>query len=336
MYMAGESEEWLGDWMSERGVRDEMVIATKYSYTYKIHELCPPGTITSNFGGCNKKSLRLSLAESLKRLKTDYLDILYVHNWDGVASIPEMMRALDDVVKQGKVLYLGVSNWPAWLVVKANDYARQHALTPFVVYEGLLNAVARDIEREVLPMCKAEGLGLTVWEAMGGGKFKTRTEKSQADGRPVYDLAGKGLQAYEAAATVMDSIAKKKGTNPMAIALRYVTLKVRTTLRLLQSLDVVLKIFQAPYIFPIIGGRKIENLKSNIAALDIELTDAEMKEIEAAAPVSLGYPHVVLAGRDDRHVGPTNPTYIAMFSPGYEGVEEAKVRVNPDLTLLKI
>ncbi|KAK5044751.1 hypothetical protein LTR84_010525 [Exophiala bonariae] len=307
MYMAGESEEWLGDWMSDRGVRDEMVLATKYTYTYKIHELCPPGTITSNFGGSNKKSLRLSLAESLKRLKTDYLDILYVHSWDGVASIPEMMRALDDVVKQGKVLYLGVSNWPAWLVVKANDYARQHALTPFVVYEGLLNAVARDIEREVLPMCKAEGLGLTVWEAMGGGKFKTKAEKSQADGRPVYDLAGKGIEAYEAAATVMERIAKKKGTNPMAIALRYVTLK-------------------APYIFPIIGGRKIENLKSNIAALDIDLTEAEMKEIEAAAPVSLGYPHVILAGRDDQHVGPTNPTFIAMFSPGYEGVEDPKVR----------
>ncbi|KEF58769.1 uncharacterized protein A1O9_03612 [Exophiala aquamarina CBS 119918] len=306
MYMAGESEEWLGDWMVARGVRDEMVIATKYTYTYKIHELCPPGTITSNFGGSNKKSLRLSLTESLKRLKTDYLDILYVHNWDGVATIPEMMRALDDVVKQGKVLYLGVSNWPAWLVVKANDYARQHALTPFVVYEGLLNAVARDIERDVLPMCLSEGLALTVWEAMGGGKFKTRIEKSQADGRPFYDLAGKGLEAYEAAGLVLERIAKRKDTNPMAIALRYVTLK-------------------APYIFPIIGGRKIENLKSNIAALDIDLTEDEMEEIEAASPVSLGYPHVVLAGRDDQHVGPTNPTFIAMWSSGFEGVEMPKI-----------
>lgn len=244
--MAGESEEWLGDWLVDRGARDEMVIATKYTYTYKIHELCPPGTITSNFGGSNKKSLRLSLAESLKRLKTDYLDILYVHNWDGIASIPEMMRALDDVVKQGKVLYLGVSNWPAWLVVKANDYAREHALTPFVVYEGLLNAVARDIEREILPMCKAEGLGLTVWEAMGGGKFKTRLEKSQADGRPVYDLASKGLDAYEAAATVMQHIAQEKGTNSMAIALRYVTLKVISTPLVVPGHNLVLT-FQRPH-----------------------------------------------------------------------------------------
>lgn len=250
MYMAGESEEWLGDWLVDRGARDEMVIATKYTYTYKIHELCPPGTITSNFGGSNKKSLRLSLAESLKRLKTDYLDILYVHNWDGVASIPEMMRALDDVVKQGKVLYLGVSNWPAWMVVKANDYAREHALTPFVVYEGLLNAVARDIEREILPMCKAEGLGLTVWEARGGGKFKTRLEKSQADGRPVYDLASKGLEAYEAAATVMQHIAQEKGTNSMAIALRYVTLKVTSTLSLLPNLNLVLTFHRLHTSFP--------------------------------------------------------------------------------------
>src|SRR4051812_9244688 len=82
---------------------------------------------------------------------------------------------------------------------------------------------------------------------------------------------------------------------------------------------------QAPYIFPIIGGRKIENLKSNIAALEVDLTEDEIKEIEAAAPVSLGYPHVILAGRDDQHVGPTNPTFIGMFSSGFEGVEEPKV-----------
>lgn len=85
---------------------------------------------------------------------------------------------------------------------------------------------------------------------------------------------------------------------------------------------------QAPYIFPIIGGRKIENLKSNIAALQVDLTEEEMKEIESAAPVSLGYPHVILAGRDDQHVGPTNPTFIAMWSSGFEGVEEPKVRTH--------
>lgn len=212
--------------MADRGVRDQMIVATKYMYTSKIPEYEPESTITSNFGGAGRKSLRCSLAESLKRMKTDYVDILYVHAWDGLTTIPELMRALDDVVKQGKVLYLGISNWPAWLVVKANDYARQHCLTPFVVYEGLWNVVARDIERDIVPMCKAEGMAIKVWEAMGAGKFKSKEEKEQKGGRVLYDLSGKGMEAYEKATTAMESVAKRKGTTVFAVALRYITLKV--------------------------------------------------------------------------------------------------------------
>ncbi len=159
-------------------------------------------------------------------MKTDYIDILYVHGWDGVTSIPELMRALDDIIKQGKVLYLGISNWPAWLVIKANDYARQHCLTPFVVYQGLWNVVARDIERDIVPMCKAEGMAITVWEAMGAGKFKSKTEKAAGENRVTYDISGKGVDAFERAAEVLERIAKRKGTNGPGIALRYITLKV--------------------------------------------------------------------------------------------------------------
>jgi aryl-alcohol dehydrogenase-like predicted oxidoreductase len=225
-YMAGESEERLGNWMAERGVRDQMVIATKFMLPHTLPSKMPEGSITSNVGGANKKSLRHSVAESLRRLKTDYIDILYVHGWDGVTSIPELMRALDDIVKQGKVLYLGISNWPAWLVVKANDHARQHCMTPFVVYQGLWNVVARDIERDILPMCKAEGMAISVWEAMGAGKFKSKAEKAGTDNRPLYDMSGKGLDAYERAAEVLERIAERKGTNGPGIALRYIMLKV--------------------------------------------------------------------------------------------------------------
>ena len=161
MYMAGESQTWVGQWMAERGVRDQMIVATKYSITWKMPAIEPEGSILSNYGGNN--SLRLSLNASLERLRTDYVDILYVHAWGGTASIPELMRALDDVVRVGKVLYLGVSNWPAWTVVKANEYARRHGLTPFVVYEGRWNAAEREIQRDVVPMCKSEGMGITVW-----------------------------------------------------------------------------------------------------------------------------------------------------------------------------
>ncbi|KAK9258087.1 NADP-dependent oxidoreductase domain-containing protein, partial [Lipomyces tetrasporus] len=99
MYMNGESEQWLGEWMAARGVRDDLVIATKYSTSWKMPFMELEGQILSNYGGNNKKSLRLSLEASLKRLGTSYVDILYVHAWEGTTTIPELMRALDDVVR---------------------------------------------------------------------------------------------------------------------------------------------------------------------------------------------------------------------------------------------
>ncbi|KIW20854.1 hypothetical protein PV08_01432 [Exophiala spinifera] len=305
MYMAGQSEEWLGDWMADRGVRDQMVIATKFTYAYQIPDMLPDGTITSNFGGSNRKSLRHSLEESLKRLKTDYIDIFYVHSWDGLTSIPDLMRALDDVVRQGRVLYLGCSNWPAWMVVKANSYAREHGMTPFVVYEGLWNVVARDIEREIVPMCKAEGMAITVWEALGGGKFKSKADKAQAGARRLYDLSGKGMEKFEVAAMALERVAARKGTTVSAVAMRYVMLK-------------------APYVFPVIGARKVEHLQSNVEALAINLDDADIQELQEAVPLDLGYPHIILSGSPTEHVGPTRPTYLPMWWGGFEGVEEPK------------
>ena len=122
------------------------------------------------------------------------------------------MRALDDVVRAGKALYLGVSNWPAWTVVKANEYARQHGLTPFVVYEGRWNPAERDIERDILPMCKARGMGITVWGALGGGKFKSKTQKEEGDGRNfTADLGGASLENFQKFAAVMEEVGKKRG-----------------------------------------------------------------------------------------------------------------------------
>jgi aryl-alcohol dehydrogenase-like predicted oxidoreductase len=226
VYMLGESEQWIGEWMELRGVRDQMVIATKYTSTTKFMTMEPKGGIFSNYGGSSKKSLKISLEKSLENLKTDYVDILYVHAWEGIASIPEIMRALDDQVRAGKVLYLGVSNWPAWLVVKANEYARQHGLSAFVVYEGRWNAANREIERDVLPMCKAEGMGITVWQALGSGKF--RINDSEEPGRKWSgDRDEASMEDFQKFAMVMDKIGKKKGTNSVGVALRYVMLKVQ-------------------------------------------------------------------------------------------------------------
>jgi len=189
--------------------------------------MAPQGTILSNSGGNNKKSLRPSLETSLKRLRTDYVDVLFVHAWEGTTSIPELMRALDDVVRTGKVLYLGVSNWPAWTLVKANKYARRHGLNRFVVYEGRWNAAEREIEREIVPMCKAEGMGISVWSALGGGKFKTASQHEEGGGR-IYtdDLGGASAESFQKAFHALERVAVRKGTSPISVALRYVMLKV--------------------------------------------------------------------------------------------------------------
>jgi aryl-alcohol dehydrogenase-like predicted oxidoreductase len=224
-YMEGESEAWLGEWMALRQTRGQMILATKYTNVVRSSEA--EGVIVSNYAGNGKKSLRLALEESLQRLQTAYIDLYYVHVWDGLTSIPELMRSLDDVVRAGKVLYLGVSNWPAWIVVKANDYAREHSLTPFVAYEGRWSPADREIEREIVPMCKAEGMAITVWGALGGGKFKSTLHAKEDGGRNFpADLGGASLETFRKIAVVMEELGKQKGTDATAVALRYVMLKV--------------------------------------------------------------------------------------------------------------
>ncbi|KAF8579303.1 Aldo/keto reductase [Ramaria rubella] len=173
-YQDEQSEEWLGDWMEGRKNRDQIVLATKFTTSHKQHEIARAGRgVGANYGGNHAKSLHIALRDSLRKLKTDYIDILYVHWWEYTTSIEEMMRALDDVVRSGKVLYLGVCNLPAWIVAKANQYARDHALTPFVVYQGLWNIMTRDMERDIIPMCIEEGMAIAPWGSVGEG-VKTR------------------------------------------------------------------------------------------------------------------------------------------------------------------
>jgi aryl-alcohol dehydrogenase-like predicted oxidoreductase len=140
--------------MEKRKNRDQMVIATKFTTSYRAgHD----DEIIINSTGNGTKSLHLSLNASLKKLKTDYIDLLYVHWWDFTCSIPELMQSLNVMVNQGKVLYLGISDTPAWIVSKANEYARQNGLRQFSVYQGRWSAEHRDFERDIVQMCAAEG-----------------------------------------------------------------------------------------------------------------------------------------------------------------------------------
>jgi aryl-alcohol dehydrogenase-like predicted oxidoreductase len=271
-YQAEQSEKLIGEWMKKRGNRDQMVIATKYTNNFKAANGHANYQVTAGLMGCGTKSLHVSVEASLKKLQTDYIDLLFVHWWDHATSIPELMQSLNHLVASGKVLYLGASDMPAWVVSKANQYARDHGLRQFCVYQGEWSAAARDVEREILPMCREEGMGFLPWGALGSGAFKTEEQRKQADGRQLPPT-----EAQIKISKVLETIAKRKGTLLTSVALAYVTHKM-------------------PYVFPIVGGRKIEHLKGNIEALKVSLSDEDIAEIEAAVPFDLGFPHSLIYG----------------------------------------
>jgi len=302
-YHNGESEQWIGEWMQKRNNRDEMVISTKFSQPYTLHK--NKNGINVNYAGNSKKNLKLSVQESLKNLQTDYIDILYVHIWDYTTSIPELMQSLNDLVRSGKVLYLGISDTPAWVVSKANQYARDFGLTQFSVYQGRWSIYDRDFEREIIPMAKSEGMALCPFRVLGGGRFKTEEEKKSGEGRNIQAMEKFFPTNQETMKRVIDTLeklAKAKGSTITGIALSYVMQKM-------------------PYVFPIIGVRKLEHLKSNIEALEkVRLSPEDIKELEAANPIELGFPHDMLGGTSSQNnmmlklagilVEPTEPQAI--------------------------
>lgn len=280
--------------MKKHQNRDEMVVATKFTTGFRGSHA--PEKLKSNFQGNHAKSLRLSVDASLKKLQTEYIDLLYVHWWDSTTSIPELMNSLHHLVASGKVLYLGISDTPAWLVVKCNDCkqppspapqthmtptnllpkdARFHGLTQFAVYQGQWSAAYRDFEREILPMVESEGMGLAPWGALGRGMFKSSDSYNDPsrEGRQ----AGPQNPKFERVARKLEELAKQKGTAITSVALAYVMHK-------------------APYVYPIVGGRKVEHLKGNIEALGVELSQEEIDGIEDAEPFDVGFPLGFLYG----------------------------------------
>ncbi|GKZ67169.1 hypothetical protein AnigIFM50267_001436 [Aspergillus niger] len=268
VYQDGQSEQWIGEWMKKRGNRDQMVIATKYTTGFRrTHVSTEP--IQSNFVGNSVKSMNLSVKNSLEKLQTDYIDILYVHWWDFTTSVEEVMHGLNALVLAGKVLYLGVSGTPAWLVVKANAYARANGLRPFSVYQGKWNAGFRDIEREIVPMCRDQGMAIAPFAVLGQAKFRP-VEQRNAEYKGSGRAALRG-EEDDKVSDVLEAVAKRNGTNLYAIALAWVR-------------------FKAPYVFPIIGQRSAAHMKANIEALSLDLSKEDMDEIDKAIKFNPAFP----------------------------------------------
>ncbi|ROT42617.1 putative aryl-alcohol dehydrogenase [Sodiomyces alkalinus F11] len=286
-YQNEESETWIGEWSAARGNRDRLVIATKYTSDYRSHEV-GQGTQAANASGNHRRSLHTSVRASLKKLQTDYIDILFVHYWDYTTSIKEMMDALHMLVQQGKVLYLGASDAPAWVVSAANTYANAHGKTPFSVYQGRWSIMHRDFEREILPMARSFGLALMPWDVLGGGKFQSReaVEERKARGEGLRALIGDGDQTEEEVrmSEALAKVAAELGTKSVTgVALAYVRHK-------------------AGHVVPIVGGRKVEHLKDNIAALSLRLSDEQIAFLESVRPFDSGFPSNFL-GEDPNVTG---------------------------------
>ncbi|BCS22823.1 uncharacterized protein APUU_31048S [Aspergillus puulaauensis] len=266
-YQEGDSERWIGEWMQSRGNRDQMVIATKYTTGFRDahHET---EHIQSNFVGNSVKSLQISVKYSLAHLRTDYIDLLYVHWWDLTTGVEEVMHGLNTLVTSGKVLYLGVSDTPAWIVVKANEYARANGLRPFSVYQGLWNPLCRDMESEIIPMCRDQGMGIVPWGSLAQGKLKAAAARGlTGGGRSDQDMTEDEIRVSD----VLDEVAKSKNTILPAVAIAYL-------------------LHKTPYVFPVVGQRQIEHLKANVDALGIELSKEDMDKIDTAVPFNPGFP----------------------------------------------
>lgn len=285
-YQNEESETYIGNWSAARKNRDLLFLATKYTNAFRSHELGPGRSV--NFGGNNKKSLFLSVEASLRKLQTTYIDLLYVHWWDWSTSIEELMDSLHILVEQGKVLYLGISDTPAWVVSAANTYARAHGKTPFSVYQGRWSVLDRDFEREILPMARHFGLALCPWNVLGGGELKT---KKQIEARQSSQEGGRFKGQSEAARKVSEALEKVAGEHGgdsiQQIALAYVLRKSRN-------------------VFPLVGFRKVEHLQDSIQALSIRLTDDQVKYIESQNLFDVGFP-MNFVGDNPRETGGYNP-----------------------------
>ncbi|KAH8102187.1 aryl-alcohol dehydrogenase [NADP(+)] [Cristinia sonorae] len=280
VYQDGSSEECIGEWMEKRKNRDQIFIMTKYTNNLKLSSEPDSEYVQKvQYTGNNIKSLHLSVEKSLERLRTNYIDLLYVHWWDYVTSVEEVMDGLHNLVVQGKVLYLGISDTPAHIVADANNYAKYNGKTPFVVYQGMWSLVNRDFEREMLPMARRHGMAIAPWGVLAGGKLRSDEEEERRrqtgeGGRTLF--LSKDWERSEnerKVSNALEKVAKDVGAkNVTSVAIAYIMQK-------------------APYIFPIIGGRKVEQLLGNLEALDIALTPEHIEFLESVVPFDFGFPY---------------------------------------------
>jgi aryl-alcohol dehydrogenase-like predicted oxidoreductase len=272
-YARGESERIVGELI--KAERERWVLSTKYTLTMRPDD--------PNGGGAHRKSLVQSLDASLRRLGTDYLDLYWVHIWDAFTPVDEVVRALDDVVSAGRVLYVGVSDTPAWIVSQAVTLADLRGWTRFAGLQVPYSLVERSVERELLPMAQALELMVTAWSPLGGGLLTGRygSDRDRPDDTRIAAFGDSQLSARNLAiADAVNAVAAERGASSAQVAIAWV--------RAQQARSVIV---------PILGVRRREQLEDNLGALDLELTAEELARLEEVSRVELGFPHDFGGGR---------------------------------------
>ncbi|NGZ77743.1 aldo/keto reductase [Saccharibacillus alkalitolerans] len=255
VYSDGTSEEIVGRALRDFANRDEVVVATK------VHGAMRPGP---NGGGLSRKAIMTEIDHSLRRLGMDYVDLYQIHRWDPNTPIEETMEALHDVVKAGKARYIGASSMFAWQFLKAQHTAERHGWTKFVSMQNYVNLLYREEEREMLPLCEAEGVGVIPWSPLARGRLtrdweeSSRRSENDAFGRTLYD---KTEEADRRVVEVVAQVARERGVPRAQIALAWVLQKSAVTA-------------------PIVGATKEHHLEDAAAALSIKLSDEEVRRLE--------------------------------------------------------
>jgi aryl-alcohol dehydrogenase-like predicted oxidoreductase len=268
VYTAGTSERLVGELVA--GERGRFVIGTKYTMSRPAAD--------PNAAGNQRKHMVQALEASLRRLGTDYVDLYWVHAWDFVTPVEEVMRALDDMVRAGKVLYVGVSNAPAWAVARANTLAELRGWSPFIALQIEYSLVERTPERELLPMARALGVGVTAWSPLGAGLLTGKYA-----GRPAADQPSLRLDFTRA--TPVD-----ERTLGIAGAVRGIAEAVGAT-----SAQVALAWLRRRGAIPILGARSARQFAENLRCLDVALDDASAARLDEASRIEPGYPARFLA-----------------------------------------
>jgi aryl-alcohol dehydrogenase-like predicted oxidoreductase len=266
-YTGGTSERWVGDCI--RADRDHWVVATKYTLKDRHGDL--------NFGGNHRKNLFRSVQESLQRLGTSYLDLLWVHLWDFATPVEEVMRGLDDLVSRGLVHYVGISDTPAWVVAQANTLADFRGWSPFVALQIEYSLIERTPERDLLPMARALGLAVTPWGALGGGVLTGKYLQQQ--GTSAGRIMGESPRRNERNSAIAQAV--------VATAQELEVLPGQVALAWCRQRD--------PLMIPIVGARTTEQLQETLGTLDFSLPEEQLQALNEASQIELGFPHDFLS-----------------------------------------